>query len=436
MANRLIPPLQRIYSVSELLTMAPPLWLIDQLITEGAMVGLYGPPGEGKSFLALDWALSVAHGERWLDIPVAQGTILYVAAEGGRGLGRRIQAWMHAHDVASSASALFLLEGVQLRDPVDVLRLTRGLEERGLSPLLIVFDTFARCFVGGEENSAKDMGEFIEGVETIRRTTGAAVVVVHHTAKQRKRGSYLERGSSALRAAADVMIEVSKDDGGTISVTNTKQKDAEEFATIKLRLKQVPVSDPHGNTTTSCVLAAAANLATDGEPSLSPELRRTLNALPTGEVTRKEWSQQTGIPDRTLDSHREQLVAGGYVRRIKQGVYELTAKGVAVARTAATATILQQADLTRGSVDAAATATPPLGVAEAAGSARLAARSVVEEPKGKEVIHEAVICRSGSEDREGTSGEGIAGDEQGATYVEVVERSSRDDGAVGSELAK
>ena len=40
-------------------------------------------------------------------------------------------------------------------------------------------NTMARTLVGGDENSAKDMGEFVSNVENIRRETGACVLVVH-----------------------------------------------------------------------------------------------------------------------------------------------------------------------------------------------------------------------------------------------------------------
>ena len=39
---------------------------------------LYGPPGAGKSFVALDFALSVASGRAWHGHEVRQGPVLYV----------------------------------------------------------------------------------------------------------------------------------------------------------------------------------------------------------------------------------------------------------------------------------------------------------------------------------------------------------------------
>jgi hypothetical protein len=36
-------------------------------------------------------------------------------------------------------------------------------------PALVVFDTLARSMVGGDENSARDMGQLIDGAEHVRQ---------------------------------------------------------------------------------------------------------------------------------------------------------------------------------------------------------------------------------------------------------------------------
>ena len=41
-------------------------------------------------------------------------------------------------------------------------------------PALIVIDALARCFVGGEENFAREMGEFVDGLAWMRSQTQAA----------------------------------------------------------------------------------------------------------------------------------------------------------------------------------------------------------------------------------------------------------------------
>jgi RecA-family ATPase len=75
-----------------LLALDSPEWLIEDMVPTGAQAVLYGPSGEGKSFLALDWALSNATGRTWLGRQVKQGRVVYVIGEGGGHMQQRVQA--------------------------------------------------------------------------------------------------------------------------------------------------------------------------------------------------------------------------------------------------------------------------------------------------------------------------------------------------------
>jgi hypothetical protein len=58
-----------------------------------------------------------------------------------------------------------------------------------------------------DENSARDMGRFVNRCAEIERHFGCVVVVVHHLGKNPERGG---RGSNALNGAADVTMLVEK----------------------------------------------------------------------------------------------------------------------------------------------------------------------------------------------------------------------------------
>src|SRR4051794_15695458 len=79
-------------SEDELAALPPPAYLIDGLIEAGSFAVLFGPPAHGKTFLALDVALSVTTGMPCLGQTVEPGRVAYVAAEGVRQLPRRIDA--------------------------------------------------------------------------------------------------------------------------------------------------------------------------------------------------------------------------------------------------------------------------------------------------------------------------------------------------------
>lgn len=229
----------RLYSVPELLRLPAPTWLVDGYIPQGGFVGLYGPSGEGKSFVAIDLALAVATGRPWQGIPTTKQFVVYIAAEGGVGSVKRIAAWLHHYKVdPAEVDAAWLIESLSVQDDADDLaRLMSRLEDEvERRPGLIILDTLARCF-DGDENKQEDMGKFIAGVDRMRLAYGATVVIVHHTNK----GGQEERGSGSFKGAAETMIAVHRSrDTGLIDVVCKKQKDDAEFEPLELTFQLVP----------------------------------------------------------------------------------------------------------------------------------------------------------------------------------------------------
>ena len=85
----------------------------------------------------------------------------------------------------------------------------------------IVLDTLARCMGEADENSARDMGRFVNRCRELEQHYGCAIVVVHHVGKDAKRGG---RGSNALNAPP------------TSPFWWRKQKDIAESVLRKLRM--------------------------------------------------------------------------------------------------------------------------------------------------------------------------------------------------------
>jgi RecA-family ATPase len=54
---------------------------------------VFGDPGSGKTFIALNVAASVATGIAWNGQNVKQGSGFYIAGEGFSGISRRLAAW-------------------------------------------------------------------------------------------------------------------------------------------------------------------------------------------------------------------------------------------------------------------------------------------------------------------------------------------------------
>ena len=204
-------------------------WLVEGHLPAGGLTTLTGPANSYKTFLALDLALSVITGEPWHGRNVVSGPVVYVAAEGHTGAVRqRIQAWLDAHAPSDPDGLAYVPGPVNLMRPEETVEFLQ--EAEPMRPRLIIIDTLARCMVGGDENSARDVGQVLDHIGLIQRRTGAAVLVVHHSGHNQTR----ERGSSALRAAVDTAVQVGANGLG-VSLACKKQKDAEPFADVHLR---------------------------------------------------------------------------------------------------------------------------------------------------------------------------------------------------------
>jgi hypothetical protein len=231
-------------------------YLVKGLLRRKSHAVMFGAPGEGKSFLALSLAYHVAAGREWLGRRMSQGPALYLAFEGLGGMPERAAALLQHY---GNATVPLWIEPADwnLRDKAGREALGARMGEiraehfGGQQPALIVLDTLARSMRGGDENSAQDMGDLNYAVTALIESTGACVLLVHHSGKNKAAGA---RGSSALLGAVDTELEV---DGGRLQAT--KQRDVELGAPIGFKLAPVAVGeDVDGEPMLSCVVLASA----------------------------------------------------------------------------------------------------------------------------------------------------------------------------------
>jgi len=216
----------------------PPRPLIEGYLNIDSLACIFGPPKSFKTFVAIDIAMSIANGRHWIDEhSVHGGPVVYIAAEGVAGLSKRVQAWMAAHEGADLSRVSWIAGSVDLFGG-SVIDRDRGTDEMceilaELKPVLVVVDTLARCALGAEENSSRDMGHVVANLDRLRRSCGACVLAVHHSGKDRNAGM---RGSSALLGAVDTALQVRRSGDDRVSVSTTAQKDMEEAPDVPLRL--------------------------------------------------------------------------------------------------------------------------------------------------------------------------------------------------------
>lgn len=206
-------------------------YLIKGYLPCSSVASAYGASGSYKSFLAVSWGCHIATGKPWAGKPVTQGAVMYIVGEGGIGVPRRIRAWEQTLNGGSPIEALYRVDcPIFPASPESVQQVIQAANDvkvvTDMPVRLIILDTLARCFGGSDENTAKDMGAFIQGCDYIKAATQATVLIIHHSGKDQDKGA---RGSSAFRAALDVEFNVRREgDGGALILSCTKMKDAEE----------------------------------------------------------------------------------------------------------------------------------------------------------------------------------------------------------------
>lgn len=297
-------------------------YVIKGLLYRKSHAVAFGPPGEGKTFVALDWGFHAAAGAVWHGRRVKGGPVLYLAFEGTGGLVRRAQALRH-HYGDRDVPLFIQAAAMDLRSQPGRRELGALLAGLPATPSLIVVDTLARALMGGDENSSQDMGALNQAVGALIESTGACVLVVHHTGKDKSKGA---RGSSALQGAIDTEIRI---DGGQI--LTTKQRDVDVAPPIGFRLQPVVLGvDEDGDEITSCVVQEAV-IEESRLPRITGNAKRGFDVLcqirPTNKpVTVGEWRDACAeflggkqIAQRFYDV-KKQLLAKGYIDQDEEGL--------------------------------------------------------------------------------------------------------------------
>lgn len=169
--------------------------LVAGLLHKGSKMVLGGGSKAGKTWALLDLAMSVAHGKPWLGRETMQGPVLYVNFE--------IQdfAWWDRIAAVSRAKGIGLLKpgALQLWNlrgyGADFKTLLPKIEAKIKEArfALIVLDPIYKLYGGTDENSAGDVAELLNAIETLTVQTGAAVAY----------GAHFSKGNQASKEAID-----------------------------------------------------------------------------------------------------------------------------------------------------------------------------------------------------------------------------------------
>jgi AAA domain len=178
-------------------------WIIEDRVSYGSVNLLAGKPKAGKSTLARYLAFCVGTGTPFLGNRTICGPVWYLVLEDKRSEVRR-----HFRNLGATGNEpIRFLFGNQ---PELLAKLTQLAERE--RPLVVVVDTLQRFI------SAKDLNDYAEvttkltPIIALARSTGAALVLVHHAGKAERAGIDTVLGSTALAGSVDNIFLVNRTD--------------------------------------------------------------------------------------------------------------------------------------------------------------------------------------------------------------------------------
>lgn len=213
-------------------------WQVKHMIPDNSLGMFFGASGTYKSFIALDHGLHVAHGLQWMGKKTTQGRVVYMAAEGGAGIYRRVHAWHQQHNLPLTANFHVCITPMVLSIDAHVDALASAIESLPSPPRLVCIDTLSQTFEG-DENSATDISAYLRLINAkIRARFDCTVVVIHHSGHA---ATERPRGSSAIIANVDFLVGVYKPEGTAqmARLDVIKQKDGDRLANLTFKLNRV-----------------------------------------------------------------------------------------------------------------------------------------------------------------------------------------------------
>jgi hypothetical protein len=227
-------------------------YLVKNLIPNGGLVVVWGPPKSGKSFWTFDLMMHVARGIPYRGRRVQQGTVVYIALEGDNGFRRRIEAYKRHHGITDAPFYLITDRTDLVRDHETLIGDIK--QQTSDVPVAVVIDTLNRS-MNGSESSDEDMAAYIKAADAVREAFGCTIIIVHHCGVDGSR----PRGHTSLTGAADAQIAVSRDEATNDVVAKLEWlRDGAEGDVIAGRLELIELDlDEDGEPITSCVIVPA-----------------------------------------------------------------------------------------------------------------------------------------------------------------------------------
>lgn len=227
-------------------------WTVKHVLPADSVGLLFGASGTFKTYIAIDAAMHVVHGLKWLGRRTKQGPALIIAGEGGTGLASRIDAWHRARRLTPPPASMLRVIPVALDLGAEAWRVADAATAAGIVPSIVVIDTFSQTFAG-EENSANEVAAYFRQIgNRLRALWRCTVLVIHHSGHS---ATDRPRGSSTMQANTSFLLGAFRDEKEMLAtLTCAHMKDGRTFddATFQLNVQHLG-ADEDGDQITQLV---------------------------------------------------------------------------------------------------------------------------------------------------------------------------------------
>jgi hypothetical protein len=245
-------------------------WLVKGVVQLDAVGVLFGTSGTFKSYLAIDLALHVAHGLKWLGRRTHQGPVVIIAAEGKSGISGRIRAWHRVRGLRTPPAGMLRVVPVPVDLVADAWRVVEAVQAAGVVPALVVIDTLSQTFAGRDEDRASEVSLYLRELNLrFRAPWQCSVLVVHHSGHSQ---TERPRGSSTIQANTSFVLGCFRDEKQLLcTLTSVHSKEGGPFDDAAFSLRPVDLGhDEHGDAVTQLAawhLSSSSDVqdALDGE---------------------------------------------------------------------------------------------------------------------------------------------------------------------------
>jgi hypothetical protein len=316
----------------------PPTYLIDGILQQGFLYSLTGKTGAGKTAIGLLVTATTSLGQRLHGREINKGQALYFAGENPIDITMRwiAQAQQFALTPEDFEGVHFVSGAYKLSEIAP--RIRQEVEALCLAPALVVIDTSAAYFEGGDENSNVEAGIHARRMRELVSLPGRPTVLVNcHPTKNAGDDNLLPRGGGSFVAEVDGNLTAKAVDGAVELHWQGKFR-GPDFAPLLFRLKTVTherLKDSRGRLIPTVVAEALSEQAHNEIVAAARNdedlVLAAVAANPKGSLATHAralgWHYRSSEPNKSRVNRAVQALSRHKLLKEVRGGYELTEAG-------------------------------------------------------------------------------------------------------------